>query len=285
MTSTPFTCLKGFSAIALLATLGACGSGSSPEASDNGNNDSPPVVNTVDSVVDGTIVVTERNGKTVLDGWFTQRDNSAAALPSLVEQQNLDQCGNSYRSSVPEFNDQPLITTGTAVSISSRSGTYATLQTHSLDGTVVYASNERWISTEFPGDATLTFSDGGRFSEVGNVDMPPLPTLVWLEPYSGFMDSAAQVLQWEPGNSTDTVVRLHISGHVGGENNIPTVVNVYCEVMDDGEFVLPEHSQLALADVDSALVVYPVRERVQRVSSDSASLTVVQQGYAAAVKP
>jgi len=238
--------------------------------------------------IDGMVVIAERDGKTVLDGWFTNRMtiDTISQVASSNDFTALDSCSNMPAQAVQPTKTDSLIDIDTTISVSSRSGALITLEKHATGATMVYASTDRWLDDPLPDDAILTLSGNELFSVLDPVVVPALPGLQWLEPESGFMQTASAPLRWEPSDDERSTIKLHLSRVQRHSDGRLSAIDVYCVVSDDGEFVLPADMQDRLEQsADSMLIVYPTRELLQRAQSGNAQLTVVQLAYPAAVKP
>lgn len=275
----------------VISTCGlyACGGGSTPTTSvpDQALVDGPMLTS-------GTIVVEERNGKTVFDGWFVQSLVSelapAMGAASMIEDRcqvdsvNINDIGaSSGQQDSNAWNDLKQID-GTA-GIESRAGAFESLVKQSAGNTTVYAPSERWQSDALPDDSVLSFDADSFFGKMDNVDVPPLMPLVWSAPETGIMSSAASALRWEASGNDDVRIKLKLSAIDFRSSENPIVTSIDCSLVDDGEFSLSADLQQQLPDDHSGIVVYAVRERVQQIQNDDSMLTVVQLSYPAPVKP
>jgi len=277
------------SAVLCSLVLCACGGGTSTPTSDN--NDSTLV--SAPMQLSGTIVVEERNGKTVFDGWFVQGAASDMSPVLSAGKSADDDCevksvsienvlASSSEQSTNSWTNLQSID-GNA-GIASRAGEFDSLIKQQVDSTTVYAPDERWQSDALPDDAVLSFGTESVFGEMSNVDVPPLLPLVWLAPTTGVMSNAAAVLKWEPSLKDDVRIKLKLSVIDFNDSQNPTVSSIDCNLIDDGQFTLPVDLQQTLPDDHTGIVVYAVRERVQRIQSEDTSLTVVQLSYPAPLK-
>lgn len=265
--------------------LYACG-GSTPVSS---MTDEVAVVGPMQT--SGTIVLEERNGKTIFDGWFVQSLVSdttpavSAANPGddycVVDSVNID---NVLSSSIDQNSNDwsELESIDGTVSIKSRAGDFESLVKQRAGDTTVYASSERWQSDALPDDAVLSFDANSIFGHMDGVDVPPLMPLVWTAPETGFMASAAATLSWEGSLNDEVRINLKLSSIDFSSSENPTVTSIDCNLIDDGEFNLSAELQQQLPDDHTGIVVYAVREHVQQIQSDDSMLTVVQLSYPAA---
>jgi len=269
--------------------LSACGGGSTPTSN---NSDQTAVDGPM--LTSGTIVVEERNGKTVFDGWFVQSLASELAPAMGAASVNEDRCQvdsvniHNVGASAAEQDSNAwnnLKNIDGAAGIDSRAGEFESLVKQSAGNTTVYAPSERWQSDALPDDSVLSFDADSFFGKLDNVDVPPLLPLVWSAPETGVMASAASTLRWEASGNEDVRINLKLSAIDFSSSENPTVTSIDCRLIDDGEFSLSADLQQALPDDHSGIVVYAVRERVQQIRNDDSMLTVVQLSYPAPVKP
>ncbi len=241
----------------------------------------------------GTIVVEERNGKTVFDGWFVQGTASdyppllgagidaddACAFDSVNMESVLAGAGSDSSGTwggLQSINGH--------AAIESRTGEFESLVKQQIGDTAVYAPIERWKSEALPEDAMLSIESESSLAQIGGVAVPPLLPLVWLAPETGVMSSAAAELRWEASQNDEVRIKLKLSAIDFRDSDNPVVTSVDCNLIDDGQFTLPVNLQQLLPDDDMGIVVYAVRERVQQIQNDDASLTIVQLSYPAPVK-
>jgi len=90
---------------------------------------------------------------------------------------------------------------------------------------------------------------------------------------------------WEATSDEQVQIKLRLSAIDFSNSQNPSVVTVSCDLVDDGAFTLPVVFQRQIPDDDMGIAVYAVRERVQEVQVDNASLTIVQLSYPALLKP
>jgi len=105
--------------------------------------------------------------------------------------------------------------------------------------------------------------------------------LVWLTPDTGVMSNVAANLSWQASNNDDIRINIKLSAIDFGDSENPTVTSVDCRLVDDGTFSLPIDLQQQFPDDHTGIVVYAVRERIQRIENDASKLTVVQLSYPA----
>lgn len=278
------------SLVAVLSTglLCACGGGSTASTNDLIETVSP----TVPMQLSGTIVVEERNGKTVFDGWFVQSHQNEQSNQSNSSQLMEDTCFSDSinvddivqlgaASAAGENDDllSNLQTINGSVKIQTRAGDFASLVHQQVGETHVYATEERWQSNALPDDSILSVDSNASIGALDGVDVPPLQPLVWITPESGVMSNAATTLRWEPTNDNTVHINLKLSAIDFRTSNNPVVTSIDCKLMDDGEFSLSAHLQQQLADDQMGIVVYAVRERVQKITNVDTALTVVQLSY------
>lgn len=275
--------LKATAAVGLSCLLMACGGSTT-----NTDAERPGDVNNV--ALSGTVVLEERDGKTVFDGWFTQGnlELGAAQAPQIIES---DSCVSSSvdASSVGTIVDENgammpawqagLNGMGDKISIDSRVGEFETLFEQTHGDTTVYAPEYRWQSESQPDDAVLSFDESSVFGNLNSVEVAPLIPLVWISPESGVLSAAASSLRWEASFNNETLIRLRLSAIDFTDSQNPVVVTVACQLVDDGLFTLPADFQEQLPGEHSGITVYAVRERVQQIIGDDSQLTVVQLSH------
>jgi len=239
----------------------------------------------------GTIVIEERNGKTVFDAFFSHNPVSTPDID--VSEQNIrsDVCSASLLHSdgspgppveLGAANSQAAYKeAGAALIIESRVGQFEALIKQQAGDLTVYAPDARWQSTSMPDDAVLSFETGSNFDELGSVEVPPLQPLVWLAPETGVMTNPASSLRWEASLDELVKIRLRLSAIDFSDSQHPVVVTVSCNLTDDGLFILPVEFQRLLHSDEMGIVVYAVRERVRQIQIDDTSLTIVQLSYPA----
>lgn len=266
--------------------LSACGGGS-------GNGSARGITEDISAPatagpVSGTVVLEERNGKTVLDAWFVRNESSDNAAHSNTATLADDHCTvesaqfQNMLAAATNASDtswdhlQPI--TGHA-SIDSRVGEYDSLIKQQTGEAIVYAPAERWNRADLPDDAVLSFDEASVYEQIGTVGITPLAPLVWLAPETGFMTSAGENLSWEASPDDAVKINLTLSAIDFEDAENPTLATIKCQLIDDGAFSLTGDMQQQLPDDHSGIVVYAVRERVQQLESDAASLTVVQLSY------
>lgn len=267
--------------------LSACGGGgsSSPVSSSNDVD-----FNNALMKMSGTIVVEERNGKTVFDGWFMQGATSDITPVQSVSGNLEDTCHSSLvnidnilasSSSQSDNSWSNLQSIDGSAGIQSRAGQFESLVVQQIDDTTVYAPSERWQSDALPDDAVLSFESESVFGKMSNVDVPPLLPLVWLAPETGVMSNAATMLRWEPSLNDEVRINLKLSAIDFSDSENPVASSIDCSLVDDGQFTLSDALQQTLPDDHTGIVVYAVRERVQQIENEDTSLTVVQLSYPA----
>ncbi len=296
--------------------LSACGA-SDPESSQNKKqylSDLSPSM-----TLNGTVVVEERDGSTVFDGWLSQTDEPELGHAKADEVINEDSCKVERLSAeASEQIDQPSFTLPSmgAAELPAQQDDEAFDSTfaHALDDNdhaarsdsrlsgfdALIKQQEADASQPIPHSAwrdeilshgdTLTthksFSQHGQLlSNLNAMNVVPLMPLVWLVPQTGVMPSAASSLRWEPSFNEKVKIKLRLSAIDFTDSQAPEVVNIACDVVDDGLFTLPAEFQQALPDDQSGIVVYAVRERVQQINSNDSNVTVVQLRYPQPVKP
>lgn len=275
-------------ALGMTYVLSACGGGATSTSSVADSNAAAAPMQ-----LSGTIVVEERNGKTVLDGWFVQSVSSdmsaATGTPNLTDDNCLVESVNvdsvlAAANGPSENSWSDLQAVDGSAGIESRAGQYDSLVKQESGDTIVYAPSERWNSDALPDDAVLSFDSDTTYGEIGAVDVLPLTPLVWLTPDTGVMSSAAETLNWEATLNEDVRINLKLSAIDFRDSENPTVTSINCQLVDDGVFTLSPDMQQQLPNDHSGIVVYAVRERVQQIESNDTSLTVVQLSYPAPVK-
>lgn len=266
--------------------ISACGSGSTPE------NSIPDVEIVAGPVpMSGTIVVEERNGKTVLDGWFVQSMVTGSFLSDDVVSTADDHCeihsvdvNSVVASSGNDHNDwSDLKSINGTASIDSRIGEFESLIKQSAGNTTVYAPSERWQSDALPDDSVLSFNAESFFGQMDAVDVPALTPLVWTTPATGIMSSAAEPLRWEATLDDNSRINVKLSAIDFRSSDNPAITTIECDLVDDGEFNLSADLQQQLSKDETGIVVYAVRERVQQIQNDDSMLTVVQLSYPAPI--
>jgi len=274
----------------LSGLLIACGGGSSDSATPDKNIDSD------NSLISGTVVMEERDGKTVFDGWFSHGDLELGAAQAL-QTIDSDSCvGSSVNTdSVGELVDEHgsmtpawqtgLSAMGSEINIDSRVGQFESLIEHTIGNTTVYAPENRWQSESQPDDALLSFDSSSVFGNLNSVEVAPLMPLVWISPESGVLPAAATSLRWEASFNDETLIRLRLSAIDFTDSQNPEVVTIACRLVDDGLFTLPADFQVQLPSEHSGITVYAVRERVQQIVSDESQLTVVQLSHPTPADP
>ena len=282
-------CALAFTAI----ILSACGGG--PSSEPNTANEVDESVEMVGVPIKGTLVMEERDGKTVFDGWFSQSsvaelDNSPSSeviSEDFCEVETLAAHADELVGAGPttDQNSMQLQSIGESLKIESRAGEFDALVKQEVGDTTVYATEKRWHSGELPDDGVLSFDNGSGFSSLDSVHVPPLMPLVWLAPETGVLNNAASALRWEASFNESVQIKLRLSAVDFRNSENPSVVTVACNVIDDGLFTLPAEFQNQLPDDETGIVVYAMRERVQNIRNDDASLTVVQLSYPAPIKP
>jgi len=276
----------------LLYLLGACSGGSTPTL-DTIDQLKPEQSGTGQATmtVNGTIVIEERNGKTVFDAFFSHTAESASGTGLMDEVTNSEMCTVSsirYDGSAntavklgAAHDEGEYTAVGAALAIESRVGQFEALIKQQLDDLTVYAPDARWQSVPLPQDAVLSFDSNSILDELDSVELLPLLPLVWLAPETGVMSNPAESLKWEPSLDTHAKVKLRLSAIDFSDSQNPVVVTVSCELIDDGLFNLPVEFQRELPDDKMGIVIYAVRERVKEVKVENTSLTIVQLSYPA----
>lgn len=282
--------LKKTTALSMSCLLMACGGGSS-------DNLTPANAVDVDNAsISGTVVLEERNGKTVLDGWFTQGDLElgAAQAAQTIE---IDSCVSSSvntasvgdlvheNGSMTPAWQTGLSAMGDEIKIDSRVGEFESLIEQTHGNTTVYAPENRWQSESQPDDAVLSFDSGSVFGNLNSVEVAPLIPLVWISPESGVLSAAATSLRWEASFNAETLIRLRLSAIDFSDSENPEVITIACQLVDDGLFTLPADFQEELPGEHSGITVYAVRERVQQIIGDESHLTVVQLSHPTPADP
>lgn len=239
----------------------------------------------------GTIVIEERNGKTVFDAFFSHNPVSTSAFGVIDRDISPDVCSASAlhadgsQSAPVELgaanSEAAYKEVGAALIIESRVGQFEALIKQQAGDLTVYAPDARWQSATLPDDAVLSFETTSTFDDLGTVELPPLQPLVWLAPETGVMTNPASSLRWEASFDEQVQIRLRLSAIDFSNSQNPVVITVSCNLTDDGLFDLPVEFQRLLPDDEIGIVVYAVRERVQEVQIDNTSLTVVQLSYPA----
>jgi len=300
---------KKLTALASLLAISACGDGTSPsaerDASTSGVNatEIPTDYTTVDqqhlkpnsgvpgaSAISGTVIIEERNGKSVFDAFFSQ--NAESALHAVQSDNDIlaDHCeASALRVAIDSSSPVDLgaasgeddAGAGNVLTIESRVGQFEALVKQQAGDLTVYAPEMRWKSAALPQDAVLSFEPSSVFDQLGLVDIPPLLPLVWLAPETGVLSNPAASLRWEASLDEQVQIKLRLSAIDFSDSLNPTVVTVSCSLADDGMFTLPTELQRQLPDDDMGIVVYAVRERVQEIKVENTSFKVVQLSYPA----
>jgi len=291
-------------ALAVLSLLSACGGGSTPSPDYVETDQNRPDSITVDQLnaeqsgvdqpamaVNGTIVIEERNGKTVFDAFFSHMVESASGSGPSQGVVNSEMCkmsairsdgtGNTAVELGAAHSEDGYTAVGAALTIESRVGQFEALIKQQVDDLTVYAPDARWQSDSLPEDAVLSFGADSIFDELDSLELLPLLPLVWLAPETGVMSNSAESLKWEPSLDEQAKIKLRLSAIDFSDSENPVVVSVTCDLIDDGLFSLPAEFQQALPDDKMGIVIYAVRERVKEVKVENTSLTIVQLSYPA----
>lgn len=231
----------------------------------------------------GTIVIEERNGKTVFDAFFSHHTVATPDIGLPGQDLNSDVCSVSalHSNGSPVELGAANSEVGAALIIESRVGQFEALIKQQAGDLTVYAPDARWQSGSLPDDAVLSFESDSGFDDLGSIEVPPLQPLVWLAPETGVMTNPASSLRWETSLDEQTQIKLRLSAIDFGDSQDPVVITVSCDLTDDGLFSLPVEFQRQLPDDEMGIVVYAVRERVRQVQINDTSLTVVQLSYPA----
>lgn len=285
-----FNCLSIISLSLCIGLISSCGGGN--KDGDNGSNDIKegiePLAEEKTKTL-GTVIIEERNGKTIFDGWFVGSTDDEYARNSDFNLSNVDQCtvnanGGSTSDAVSnQWNDLKVV--GDQVEINAREGRIETLVEQSSGDVVVYSTDERWRSEALPEDAVLANNSNTLFDAMSSVDVPALKQLVLLTPSLGYMSSAGSEVSWEASASADSRIKLKYSAIDFTNQNDPVVVSVDCVVLDDGSFVLDQEMQNEFSNTEPNVVLFAVRERAQQVLNETALLKVVQLSYSRPFKP
>lgn len=288
--------------LAMTLALSGCGGGTpSVDSSESGTVDTTA---SDDMVMTGTVVVEERGGRTVFDGWFAQTPTEELDLASAPETISDDSCQFDSHSSTSDHLADHLdaeldyiqsspklgaanefISIGESAQFESRVGEFDSLIKQVSGDTIVYAQEDRWQSESLPDDTVLVFDNLTAFSNLDSVSVRPLMPLVWVAPKTGVLSNAASALQWEPSFDDQVKITLRLSAIDFRDSQNPIAVSVTCDVVDDGLFTLPAEFQQMLPDDESNIAVYAVRERVEQFVGDATSLTVKQLSYPAPMAP
>lgn len=274
--------------VSIASILSACGGGASDSTA---NGVDTELVELSKTSMTGTVVIEERNGKTVFDGWFTQTSASEALAGPVDSTISEDSCQVSsvradgvQNAALELAAAQPAdehASVGQAVKIESRLGEFESLVRQQVGATTVYAPEERWKSVALPDDAVLSIDadEDSGLGELGSLAIPPIMPLVWLVPESGVMTSAASSLQWEPSFNEEVKIKLRLSAIDFSDSEFPVVVSISCDLIDDGLYTLPAEFQQQLPDDVMGISVYAVREHVQHIENGDTSLNIVQLSY------
>jgi len=158
---------------AIAGHLSACGGVNSPDNHSVNQSNSEHVNNQQSDVVTkGTIIVEERNGKTVFDAFFSQIAESQPVAAMVDSSITDDSCSVSsvhshMNASAPvdlgaAKSAGKYASIGTALIIESRVGQFEALVKQQVGDITVYAPNGRWKNVPLPEDALLSFdSDSG----------------------------------------------------------------------------------------------------------------------------
>ena len=165
--------------------------------------------------------------------------------------------------------DLERVSAGEVVSFTSRSGTWAELPRQAGLESPVYMSELRSIREQWPDDLLLEIP-GDEFPEILTTALDAVAPLDVLAPSNNRNIPIDRRLAWEASNDDrdriDLVMRAESAGGTTGGR-----FSVECQLVDDGEFILPE----AIAEqVD--WISRAARSRETLNSADNASLIVVQ---------
>lgn len=289
--------------LAITLALSACGGGSpSPESTESGGVVAELAPEAM--VMTGTVVVEERGGKTVFDGWFAQTpvdEMELASAPKTITDDTClfeshspesDQLADHLDAELEYIQSSPqlgaaneLLSIGDSLRLESRVGEFDSLIKQVSGDTVVYAQEDRWQVDQIPDDTVLVFDNLTAFSNLDSVSIRPLMPLVWITPATGVMSNAASALQWEASFDEQVQISLRLSAIDFRDSENPVAVSVTCDVVDDGLFTLPAEFQQLLPNDESNIAVYAVRERVETFVGNATSLTVKQLSYPSPITP
>ena len=289
-------------ALSITGILSACGSGTGTDASSAAPTDADStIVEMSDRGMTGTVVVEERNGKTVFDGWFSQTsafEETAGPIDKTITEDvcHISSIAVDEAIATSALNESPVIlgaaqsdteyaSVGQSLSIDSRLGVFESLVEQQAGETTVYAPEERWQSDEVPEDAFLSFPTDSIFGRLGSITIPTLMPLVWVSPEKGVLMDVSSSLRWEPSFNEEVKIKVRLSAVDFSDAENPAVVTVSCDLVDDGLHTLTAEFQQQIPKDNMGIAVYAVRERVQQISGDDSNLTVVQLSYPAPVKP
>jgi len=252
-----------------VACLGACDGGSGENLELVGSDNGVTVEHSTPSLMQGHVVIEERSERFHLDAWFTRGTPTEGVEVELLYELAGDACYRVDDASSWVMSDLEIVSAGEAVSLTSRSGTWAELPRQTGLGAPVYMSELRSIRDPWPDDVLLEIP-GDEFPEIFTTALDSLSALKLLAPVDDRNVPSDRRLAWQAStddrDQIDLVMRAESAGGNTGER-----FSVECQLVDDGDFVVPE---FIAEQVDWISRVARSRKTVN--SAENASLTVVQ---------
>ena len=241
----PYSSPRAGRAIALGAAscllLVACGGGGS---GDDGGGDGSPATDGTDPTAEaprepapsarhGTVVVEERKERFHLDAWFLD----AAAPPAGADALDVCTLRSEDATVGPSAPPPARLSAGDALEITTRGGTWASLERQVGGVETVYATELRSVREAWPDDALLSVP-GDEFPAVGPIALGPVLSLELLAPEGTRDLPSDRTVRWTPGDDPrDRIVLVLRERDAGGTEG--SRVDVLCTLADDGEFVVP----------------------------------------------
>lgn len=221
----------------------------------------------------------EANFSGSVDARFIQYNQPVTAIFSRT----LDTCSvvvvdlNSLEEAGEEVLEESELTSesisaGESLVVSSPAGTLLTLQVDPEDETLRYLPlGELTLPSPLPSALTLDIP-GDVFPMFANLAIPDVQPMTGFASSSGETITTNSVFTWDPGNNPEAFV--HISFATTDEVAM-LETNVFCDVVDDGEFGFPLETQAELG-VDFAATVFVggSRRGENTVRSGDAVLTI-----------
>ena len=246
------------------------------ETSSNSSNASSEIL-----PLRGTLIISERSGKRILDAWFS-RSVSVAVQRDLLWSDSENVCFDPETIEVsPNVNFsslQKLERAAESINITSRAGDYVTLSPQQLGDSVVYASDALWQDDGLPEDALLSLFAAQGYTSVQGIGLSPLSPIERLNPVSGQLMPSDSAIRWQMVPDSDTLILLQITaiGEKESVDEAPDLRSVQCELDDDGSFNLPDLIRDALGK-PTFISVTTTRYREQLVSGVDGDLHIVQR--------
>lgn len=229
--------------------------------------------------INATVNIQEKGGKQVIDAWFTRSQNDSAAVEPLWSDAG-DAC---YALAVPlvsahsEAGKVVYEQAATAITIEGRTGNYVRLLPQRAAGTVVYASDARWLDVDLPPDAVLSMVSSEPFTALQGVALTPLPRLERDNPASARLLRGETSIRWQASTASADQLRLTLRAVQLAEDVRvePRLQVVWCTLTDDGAFDVPSLIRNAFGDAQF-INVDMQRYRQTRIENATTTLTIIQ---------